>query len=169
MTGGGVKAAAKTMTITNCDFINNIATFGGGGLNLKADNLTLTNCNIISNDSKLLGGGMTVGPSNVIMRDCKVIGNKIANIKTYLNNGGGISFNSCTVNMYNCEVTNNTAPNYGGGIVLKSTKLTLTNCNVSGNKAGGGFPDIYNLIMRILLLSRNDSCDNIFRNFLRKE
>ena len=134
-TGGGAKIVAKTAKLTNCDIVKNLGILGGGGLHLNVNDLTLTNCNIISNDTATLAGGMMQAKGNVTMTDCKVIGNKISNVKAIIANGGGIVFNECTVNMNNCEVTNNTAPNNGGGIYLMSANLTLTNCNVSGNTA----------------------------------
>ena len=131
--GGGVKvdAKTKTMTITNCDIINNKAVLGGGGLYSDAENLILTNCNITSNDVTIFGGGMMATSDTITMTNCNISGNKAQG-----GNGGGIYFTGVTANMNGCNVNNNTSKAEGAGIYIYSKTLTLTNCDISS-------PDIF--------------------------
>ena len=140
--GGGVKVdvKTKTMTITNCDIINNKAALGGGGLYSDAQNLVLNNCNISSNDVTFFGGGMMATGGVVNMTNCGISYNK-----SQISNGGGIYFTGVTADMNNCKVTSNTSRENGAGIYLFSKTLVLNNCDVSNNfKANNESSDIFN-------------------------
>ena len=138
--GGGVKVDAntKTMTITNCDIIENIALLGGGGLYSDAENLILTNCNINNNVVTLFGGGMMATSDVITVTSCDVSKNA-----SQTGNGGGIYFTRTAAEMNNCKVNNNISKLDGSGIYLYSKQLTLTNCEVSGNLKDNVSSDIY--------------------------
>jgi CSLREA domain-containing protein len=144
--GGGMYARGN-LTLIECTFSDNSATYGGAVV--SRGSMTAIGCTLKSSSS----GGAIQTFGTATFTNCAVSGNSGVGIKnsgtatlwncTVANNtaadGGGIS-NSGTVSLTDCTVANNTATSGGGGGLFSTGTLTMTNCTVSGNTAdiGGG-------------------------------
>ena len=112
--GGGIYCWDSFPTISDSEFIDNIAD-NGGGLYCRISNPTITGCTI-SGHTVYNGGGIYCNDSSPTITDCTISGNAAED------NGGGIY---CTDG------------NYG-------SRPTVTNCTISGNAVGeGGVGGIY--------------------------
>jgi len=112
--GGGIYCWDSFPTISDSEFIDNIAD-NGGGLYCRISNPTITGCTI-SGNTVYNGGGIYCNDSSPTITDCTISGNAAED------NGGGIY---CTDG------------NYG-------SRPTVTNCTISGNAVGeGGVGGIY--------------------------
>ena len=59
--GGAIFAENATLTLMNCNFINNTANYRGGGVfGLYLLNANIKNCNFINNSATRLSGGLAL-------------------------------------------------------------------------------------------------------------
>jgi len=133
--GGGVfdSGSYRSLTLTDCLFIKNVAQNNGGGACSRASTTTLTNCVLTDNLAEYGGGISTNG--RAVLTNC--IFNE--NSAEY---GGGIDVWNGQATLTNCTFNGNSAAQ-GGGMDNWDGKSTLINCTFFGNLAdrGGG---IYN-------------------------
>ena len=134
--GGGLYITGNiNLTVTNCTFRNNSASWAGGMYNASSGNLMVSNCVFSQNLGYGTGGGMSnSSQSGTIIVDCTFSGN-------HSDRGGGM-WNAGNPRLINCTFSNNSAEDYGGGIYNKSGfRQWITNCIFIGNSAawfGGG-------------------------------
>ena len=124
---GGAIYFNSSGTVTNCNFVNNSATFGGA-ISMFSGNVT--NCNFIDNTAN---GGAIYFNSNGEVTNCNFTGNKVIS-ENYYGHGGAVYFNSVG-NVSNCNFVNNSATLTGGAILMKFG--SVENCNFTDNKATG--------------------------------
>ncbi|PKL85756.1 MAG: hypothetical protein CVV22_06260 [Ignavibacteriae bacterium HGW-Ignavibacteriae-1] len=146
--GGGIFIMDNILRINNCIFKHNFANYGGAiGVfhdsrspgNAKLD---LYNSMVIDNIALIHGGGME------IFADVKLVNCVIARNRAIEGLGGGIDasfvpFKTCSLSIYNCTITENTAYNGGGGLCLESQDtqglelptgdVAILNSIISGN------------------------------------
>lgn len=154
--GGGVYINNGSLTIANCDIVNNSANYGGGlfqegsgrvdfidcliernhsgnqggGLFIN-DDAAFTNTRVLSNTSGADGGGLTVWTG-----DINLTGGIFAN-NSAGNNGGGVNANN-SVTISGTQFISNTASQYGGGLLQWNVGSTVnvTNARFERNNAG---------------------------------
>ena len=153
--GGGIYNSVQynqsnaALTLLNCTFLGNNATYGGGVATQygSVGRTTLTNCVFTGNTATNGGGGFSdyipyTGPTT--LTNCVFTGNSATN-----GSGGGLAVgnNGGTATLTNCVFTGNTAPKgTGGGIdsfTTYSGLFQMVNCTLTANTAtaGGGFSE----------------------------
>ena len=156
--GGAIyfSSSATSGTVTNCNFINNSASYGGAVYFQSTGNVT--NCNFINNSASYGGAVYFWNQGNV--SNCNFTGNNatgdggavhfwgqgtVTNCNftnnTATSQGGAIRFVS-TGTVTNCNFVNNTASEWGGAIRFSGTG-TVTNCNFTDNTASGDGGAVY--------------------------
>jgi hypothetical protein len=123
--GGGI-ANEGTLTVTNSDFIGNLAFDGGGIVNYPNGTLTVTNCSFAANGARGAGGGAIFNGGMLTVTS-----------STFTGNGGG-SFgaiaNVGTLTVLSSTFTGNSAS--FGGAIANFGSLSVTNSTFVGNGAG---------------------------------
>jgi parallel beta-helix repeat protein len=136
--GGAIHNASSSLTLTDCSFQGNSASFGGGIYNAFSSP-TINNFSLQGNSSTTAGGGIFNTSSSPTLTNCSFQGNSATS------SGGGIyNASSSSPTFTNCSFQGNSATSSGGGIYNASSSPTLTNCSFQGNSTsnlGGG---IYN-------------------------
>lgn len=168
MSGGAIKAITKSsVTINNVTLNNNESTYenvdynsslGGGAVDMNGGNLTISKTTLDGNVSDYYGGALLVSNAVVDINDNTVVKNSSG--KT----GAAINLKSCTSNLENITITENTAITNGvvyinggttemksvtatnntaknGGVIYTSngkTVLNIDNCTLSDNTATNG-------------------------------
>ena len=131
---GGAISNSGQLTMERCVVADCRARFGGG-IDVKGgSSLTLTQCTLSGNYALNVGGGIVTDGTTTV-NDSTFSGN----VATF---GGGL-YNSGTLNMTQCTLSENFADTWGGAISNQSP-ANLMLCTISGNSAvskGGG---IYN-------------------------
>ena len=144
--------STDSVSITNCTFLNNSATYNGGGVRFYLSNgkVSITNCtfqnNSAYNDDG--GGGVSLHFSNdrVSIKNCTFLNNTA----TYGAGGGALLYSPTgDVSITNCTWQSNSAL-YGGGMSFSGVwfyyyystgDVSITNCTFQNNSAiyeGGG-------------------------------
>jgi hypothetical protein len=159
--GGAIDANASTVTLQNCVFDNNFATFDGGAVRNNGGNMTVTNCLFSNNTSaepsgqggglKQNGASMTVTGSTFINNSADAGGgfhvgtgttNTIATNCTFYGNtatfGGAVEARA-SATFQNCTFTRNVSSAVGG-INAIAQPVTLVNTIISGNLDPNGNP-----------------------------
>ena len=143
LSGGGIRIANSSPTITGNIITNNIAGDGGAGISSSFGS-PLIQGNVISNNRQkplwsggVGGGGVSIrGASSAQLVNNAIFGN------TWSASGGGVSlFASGTPTLKNNLITNNSAGTQGGGVSMFNSADALIAQNViAGNNApqGGG-------------------------------
>jgi hypothetical protein len=127
--GGGVWSNDSSLTLINCEIIDNFAHFGGGIYNGRG-NVQILNCTISGNVATDSGGGIYNSHTYPTVTNCVIVGNKSGN------NGGGFHCWGRDSNITNCTISGNIALNNGGGIYSTyGNNVTLTNCILWGDSA----------------------------------
>ncbi|HUU62414.1 MAG TPA: right-handed parallel beta-helix repeat-containing protein [Dehalococcoidia bacterium] len=157
--GGGLYNEYGNVTMTNCTVSGNEA-YNGGGLYNNGGNLTMTGCTISGNEANFWGGGIYRDGGEVTLTKCTVSGNTAASGML----GGGIYNNGGAgdgLTMTGCTVSDNKADTEGGGI-RNDGPLEMTNCTIIGNEApdGGGIYNSGNVTMTGCTVSGNDADNN---------
>ena len=144
--GAGVYNANAGLTIQNCVFRNNAATYADGGGIFNGGTLTVTGCTLVGNSAGSgLGGGISNESGTLTVIACTISGNSAG--------GGGGIFNGTAYNgavgagsltLSDCVLSGNSASGggYGGGLYTGAYygANTVTNCTFTANTAstGGG-------------------------------
>jgi hypothetical protein len=113
-------------TITNCNFIDNVAG-GGGGFYTQQSNPVLNNCTFSGNEGSD-GGGMFTDRGNPLLVNCTFSGNSS-------HYGGGVfNWYDSNTTLTDCIFKDNSAYFSGGGFYNdESSRSNLTNCTFKGN------------------------------------
>jgi hypothetical protein len=138
--GGGIYCLNSSPMLTNCSFINNLASDRGGGMYNKYNVPTIINCIFIGNNAGSLGGGMFNDSSRSTLTNCTFSDNSS-------NYGGGGMCNAylSRPTVTNCLFISNSAAVRGGGMYNYLSNPTVINCTLSSNSAtrGGGMCNYY--------------------------
>ncbi len=156
--GGGIFNSG-TLTINNCTFSSNTASYIGGGI-YNGHVLTINNSTFSGNVAATYGGGIYNG--NMLTVNNSTFSGNVAN------DGGGMYNDGALMTVNNSTFSGNTAYYAGGGIYNDSI-ITVNNSTFSSNAAityGGG---IYNASLSELKLKNSilansvagiEDCDN---------
>ena len=164
--GGGVCAAERTLSIVNCTFEGNSATFAGGGVYIRDGILAVSDSTFTDNSALTGGGGIHANRTDTTVTRSTFIGNSTPSVLGFADgSGGGIDslygtlvltdstfignsakYGGALSGMYLNTVTNTTFyENYavavGGAITMRDG--TLVNNTIVGNRvtfgdSGGG-------------------------------
>ena len=134
--GGGMYIDGSSPTVTNCDFIGNMARFGGGMFN-DFSSPTVSNCTFTGNFAISTGGGMSnLFDSNPTVTDCMFTGNSALGGGS--NSGGGMFNSGSNPVVTNCTFVGNIASHGGGMNNSNFSDPVVTNCTFADN-TGLGF------------------------------
>ncbi|MBS1796695.1 MAG: CSLREA domain-containing protein [Acidobacteria bacterium] len=128
---GAIDVNASTVTLSNCVFNNNRATFDGGAVRNNGGSMTVTNCTFSNNTAdEPSGQGGALKQNGTSMT---VTGSTFYNNKA--DAGGALHVGTGTTNttVTNSTFANNSAT-FGGAIEARAS-ATLKNCTLSGNVA----------------------------------
>lgn len=142
--GGGIMAWGSPQ-IGQCRFTQNFANVGGG-LYLRGEASaegSVTDCVFEGNHAGFAAGGMGVVTNDsskaVLISDCQFIGNTAVRL------GGGMALGSASIDINNCQLTQNSSGAAGGGIIFiafegegSDYQLSLAGCDFEANTSGNG-------------------------------
>lgn len=143
--GGGIYSGiGSQLIITGGSINNNEAQGGGGGIYAEKNQEFSINkndqtnaCNVRSNKSQDKGGGIRVDASSkpaAVIKKCNITFNVVSlHTNLSVSYGGGIHLDGGTLNMTDCEVSNNNATRYGGGIYMVNGTINAKDCNIMYN------------------------------------
>jgi CSLREA domain-containing protein len=161
--GGGIRNNG-TVSLTNCDFYNNLSVTSAGGAIYNNSSMTITNCNIgglgVNQPNRTTGesgGGIYHNAGTLTMTNGSIVANtsfavggvqissgtaNFVGVRITDNSNGGFRVTSGTTNIDGCLIANNTSDLMGAGIFLESSgPINIKNSTISGNTAadnGGG-------------------------------
>ena len=131
--GGGICSGSTgdTMTLIDCEILDNSAiSYGGGGVWARGG-ITVLRCTFSGNKTSDNGAGLLVRGGTGVIQSSTFSGNSATN-----NNGGAIYCQEKNaLRIYNSTITTNSAKKIGGGIYLSfnTTNLLLNSTIVAGN------------------------------------
>src|SRR5262245_56797294 len=142
--GGALQAMgpsqAGPLILSDCTFSNNTAGNNGGAIDSPGVALTIQNTTFSGNSSGAGGGALSIGSGTVSIVNSTISGNSAATF------GGGINSNfSATFNLTNVTIDGNSAGMRGGGI-SSVAPFNLANTIVANNSAPAG-PDVFGLVI----------------------
>jgi len=126
--GGAVHVYGSTLTVSDCSFINNSASYGGAAC-FYYSLASFANCTFTANGATNSGGAVYFYSSSANFMGCKLMGNSA-------DFGGAVYFSSSPYlsTFINCMLTDNVA--YSGGAVYSSySSHSFTNCTLTRNEA----------------------------------
>lgn len=155
--GGAIYNISSPMTITNSEFLNNIAVGNGGGAifsdgagpggpgTTSGGAVRIQESRFEGNQAK--GGGGAVyfwgyTSDKLIVENSAILGNSVTRSAKNLARGGAIEVNGGFITLRNLSVANNIADAQGGGLWVETRKaVTIANSTFSTNQvikdAGG--------------------------------
>ncbi|MHC4742206.1 MAG: choice-of-anchor Q domain-containing protein, partial [Planctomycetota bacterium] len=118
-----------SITLTDCVFSNNRASYNGGGMASAYSILTMRNCSFSNNLAAHEGGGMSIVWSTLNAANC------IFRNNTSYSNGGAMDSQDVEGTVVNCTFKGNLAGSKGGAIYCgwRHSVPTFTNCVLWGN------------------------------------
>ena len=138
MSGAGIFSNGIT-TITNCNFVGNVANnYGGAIFNYQNSSCTLNNCVFQNNSSAESGGGIYNGDNITLMSisNCEITGNTAKY-------GAGISTIADITAIKNTTITGNHATENAGGLNIRAGKLQISGATViKDNSSNGKYADL---------------------------
>ena len=138
MSGAGIFSNGIT-TITNCNFVGNVANnYGGAIFNYQNSSCTLNNCVFQNNSSAESGGGIYNGDNITLMSisNCEITGNTAKY-------GAGISTIADIIAIKNTTITGNHATENAGGLNIRAGKLQISGATViKDNSSDGKYADL---------------------------
>ena len=139
--GGAVHlfVSKGNVSITNCTFQNNSAAYGGAVLSYRSTgDVSITNCTFQNNNATTYGGAVWLyEPAGNISITNCAFQNNSA---TDDGSGGAVNFaggSTGNVNITNCTFQNNSAT-VGGAVWLDESTHSITNCTFQNNSATVG-------------------------------
>ena len=129
--GAALWVNGTTLTIDNCQFINNTAgpsSSYGGAITLKASNTTISNSQFDGNTAYYTGAAVNAEKGNIYLAidNCVFMNNQVTNVASNWANGAGICAYETTV-IRNSIFFNNTAKNgksvykYAGDLIIEDS------------------------------------------------
>ncbi|MHC4728404.1 MAG: right-handed parallel beta-helix repeat-containing protein [Planctomycetota bacterium] len=142
--GAGLYSANANVTLIDCTFSRNWASYGGAIYNNMDSTLTLTNCILTENYAAEEGAGIYDNGGDILITNCLFSGNATGEGEYGTNGrGAGIKCGHYTdLIVTNCTFVANAAHSGGGGIsCLGLTDLTVTDCIFWANSDEGGMDE----------------------------
>ncbi len=136
-------STAAQLTLVNCKLQGCTVSESGGAIYFTKGVLSINNCTLDRNSSgpgtnfsSHAGGAIYASGNVTVTLNKSTVSNNVAPA-VGIAQGGGIYAGGCHIDLTDCSILNNTAPNsYGGGMEIYQSVATLTNCTVAGNSAG---------------------------------
>ncbi|MHC4214538.1 MAG: right-handed parallel beta-helix repeat-containing protein [Planctomycetota bacterium] len=134
--GGGIYIAQAELMVIGCTFIQNSAALEGGGVTSEDDKVTLRNCTFQQNTATW-GAGMHNSHYGATVNNCTFMSNSAVNgggiCMKELREGDQ------TQRITHCTFSSNTADDYGGAVSVRfQGNLIMTNCILWENLAFEG-------------------------------
>ncbi len=132
-TGNGTIHNDGTLTMINCDVLQNRAGHGGGIFNSNILNVdrSIIGSNASTASASRYGGGLYNFGGTVTMDNSAIRANEG-------NKGGGIYNVSGTVTLTNCSLSENSASTQGAGIYVEFGTVNLRSVTIAGQGAANG-------------------------------
>ena len=156
--GGGIYNLSATITVSNCSFNENSASYNGGAIFNSYDGvITVTNCSLENNYANYDGGALYNG-----MRGTLTVTNSVIIDSGAEHCGGGFYNNTeGTITITDCMISGNEATEYGGGIYnAANATLIVTNSAIESNECeqiSGGIYTEGSLMVTNSTISGNSS------------
>ena len=138
---GGIQIEDSEIYISNCIINNNTALHDGGGLKILVSNGSVLDTEIKYNQSGLIGGGIIcVNNSSPTITNCNISNNIVNGSSPIFSHGGGIACNDYSSPLITyCIIENNSATFKGGGIYcLNNANPTINYCEIICNYSISG-------------------------------
>jgi parallel beta-helix repeat protein len=140
--GGGIRIANSSPTITGNYIIYNSAGNGGGGIAISFGS-PMVQGNFINSNGQTSGYSGGVGGGGIAIvgaASAQIINNTVSNNSWYSSSGGGITlFAAGTPTIQNNIVSNNSAYSQGGGFyIVNQSDAAIVQNLIIGNTAGTG-------------------------------
>ena len=132
---GGLATTNGTVSVVDCLFEANAASFGGALSAGTESQVTLEQSRVIQNIASSQGGGLyLVGLSDMLVTNSIVASNSATNT------GGGMVVHNSTVTFVNVTTSSCITDSFGGGIAVFEGRANLTDSRFSHSEAsyGGG-------------------------------
>ncbi|MFN0135493.1 MAG: right-handed parallel beta-helix repeat-containing protein [Phycisphaerae bacterium] len=127
--GGGLRIQGGSMTVRNCNFVDNRSSNYGGGVYLAGGSATFVDC-LFYNNEAFGGSGVFHSGSLLRMYNCRFMNN----------NGfeGTVGFEGTDGTLANCVFTGNYVGGEGAAIHADgiNAQVNVVNCTIAGNAAG---------------------------------
>ena len=135
--GGAIRSISSEAALTDSTVKNNIADVGGG-LHFRNSTLNVSGSNLFKENEATDGGGIYIQAGTLNVAGSSRFERNTATVE----DGGGISAQSATVNLGNAVFEENTAAEDGGGVSVEfSSVANIANTQFNNNRAvddGGG-------------------------------
>ncbi|HEX5037960.1 MAG TPA: right-handed parallel beta-helix repeat-containing protein [bacterium] len=156
--GAGIfsTGTSNNLVIDGSDISHNIGSTGGGLFMTGANaNVIITNSTISHNESPSIGGGITMFSGSLSVFDSHITDNVAAGPGGGIGNAGSVS-----VVLGNTEVSRNISQSTGGGAIFSAFTLDVENCDISDNQAlsdgdGGAIQSSFGMHVAGSLISGN--------------
>ncbi len=131
--GNGTIHNDGTLTMINCDVLQNRAGHGGGIFNSNILNVdrSIISSNASTVSASRYGGGLYNFGGTVTMSNSAIRANEA-------DKGGGIYNVSGTVTLTNCSLSENSASTHGAGIYVEFGTVNLRSVTIAGHGAANG-------------------------------
>ena len=127
--GGAVEVDSVSVTISWCNFTNNIAQLNfGGAIITFGSSLFISNCALLNNNAILDGGAINIQGGSVSISDSELAYNSAGR------SDGAISVFTGELLISDSKLTNNKATS-GGAIGLFVGDASILSCNITDNEA----------------------------------
>jgi hypothetical protein len=151
---GGAIQNRGSLTVTHCNFYNNLASFRGGAIasydsNMEtgfAGDLKIQGCSFWLNSAGWNGGAIWAdGHTNLFIADTDIFANSATgtgtdpNVPEGMGGGVAVTMESAQVAplIQNTRIYGNSAGNNSGGVYVYNTALVITGGEIHGNTAYG--------------------------------
>lgn len=125
--GGGIAVSAASALLSDCELVDNTATFGGGLCLLSGIDCEIVGTDIDSNTAQLTGGGIYSSDGTYSVSGSSVAGNSA------VDSGGAFWLLASEGLVTGTAITGNAAGGLAGGFFIDGSPTTITSCEIVGN------------------------------------
>ena len=138
------KNSTTSVNISNCRFDDCYSGFGGAIMQLEG-NLTITDCNFTDNAASFDGGAIYASWVGLIISNSTFNNNAVVFEGNRGSFGGAIFSDYCNISLKDCTLANSSAM-YGGAIYLYDSNYTIVNNVFNSNfNLDGDYDDIFSM------------------------
>ncbi len=131
--GGGVLLEDGTLTLENCNLVENVAGDSGGGVYVTTGVLNLVDSYVFDNDAGDFGGGFHAQTGTVSIVRSAIVFNRVTT-----GEGGGLALRFADGFIRDSLVEGNTAADAGGIHLGVGSDIRIFNSTITANAANGG-------------------------------
>ena len=140
----------------------------GGGVRAIASSVSLSNCRFVGNNARI-GAGFGASESSLFLTDCAFIANHATHPEWSA--GGAIWARDCAGQIQDCLVLQNSAfsenpgnPGDGGGFFFNNNRLDVSSCLFQENSTGAGAGGFYSVTTDSSIFTDCDFVSNTAAN-----